>query len=73
MQGKSFILNQLLGQSGGFVVGATHRPQTKGLWLWSTPVERQGPAGKMSLILLDSEGIEAWDQVRVPCVSAASH
>jgi hypothetical protein len=30
MQGKSFILNQLLGRSGGFVVAPTHRPCTKG-------------------------------------------
>lgn len=30
MQGKSFILNQLLGRSGGFEVAPTHRPCTKG-------------------------------------------
>lgn len=29
-QGKSFILNQLLGRSGGFQVAPTHRPCTKG-------------------------------------------
>lgn len=28
-QGKSFILNQLLGKSGGFQVAPTHRPCTK--------------------------------------------
>jgi len=28
-QGKSYILNQLLGQSSGFVVAPTHRPCTK--------------------------------------------
>ena len=39
-QGKSYILNQLLGQSSGFQVAPTHRPCTKGLWMWSTPVER---------------------------------
>ena len=44
-QGKSYILNQLLGQSSGFMVASTHRPCTKGLWMWSTPVERQGPDG----------------------------
>lgn len=37
-QGKSFILNQLLQtSSGGFQVAPTHRPCTKGLWMWSTP------------------------------------
>lgn len=30
LQGKSFILNQLLGRSGGFQVAPTHRPCTKG-------------------------------------------
>lgn len=44
-QGKSFILNQLLGKSGGFQVAPTHRPCTKGLWMWSTPVQRTGPSG----------------------------
>ncbi|BDA47092.1 Guanylate-binding protein 1 [Coccomyxa sp. Obi] len=62
-QGKSFILNQLLGQSSGFTVGPTHRPCTKGLWMWSTPVERQAPDGsKYHLVLLDTEGIDAYDQ-----------
>ena len=44
-QGKSYILNQLLGQSSGFTVASSHRPCTKGLWMWSTPVERQSPDG----------------------------
>ena len=44
-QGKSFILNQLLGQTSGFTVGPTHRPCTKGLWMWSAPVERNSPDG----------------------------
>lgn len=62
-QGKSFILNQLLGRSGGFQVAPTHRPCTKGLWMWSTPVERRGADGsKYSLVLLDTEGIDAYDQ-----------
>lgn len=62
-QGKSFILNQLLGHSGGFKVAATHRPCTKGLWMWSAPVELQGADGsKYNLVLLDTEGIDAYDQ-----------
>lgn len=44
-QGKSFILNQLLGQSSGFKVAPTVRPCTKGLWMWSAPVPRQAPDG----------------------------
>ncbi|EFN59494.1 hypothetical protein CHLNCDRAFT_56782 [Chlorella variabilis] len=76
-QGKSFILNQLLGRSGGFQVAPTHRPCTKGLWMWSAPVERRGPDGsKYSLVLLDTEGIDAYDQARPPpaspCAPAAA-
>ncbi|NJO13276.1 MAG: hypothetical protein HC872_07235 [Gammaproteobacteria bacterium] len=44
-QGKSFILNQLLGRSTGFVVAPTHRPCTKGLWMWSAPIERTAADG----------------------------
>lgn len=44
-QGKSFILNQLLGTAGGFQVGPTVRPCTKGLWMWSSPVKRAAPDG----------------------------
>ena len=29
----------------GFVVAPTHRPCTKGLWMWSTPVERKNADG----------------------------
>lgn len=62
-QGKSFILNQLLGRSSGFQVASTHRPCTKGLWMWSMPLKRTAPDGtEYNLLLLDSEGIDAYDQ-----------
>ena len=66
-QGKSFILNQLAGaaasNSGGFEVGPTVRPCTKGLWIWSAPILRHTPDGTpYHLILLDTEGIDAYDQ-----------
>ncbi|KAJ8761398.1 hypothetical protein K2173_001529 [Erythroxylum novogranatense] len=62
-QGKSFILNQLLGRSSGFQVASTHRPCTKGLWLWSAPLKRTALDGtQYNLLLLDSEGIDAYDQ-----------
>lgn len=36
-----------------------------GLWMWSSPVDRRGPDGsKYSLVLLDTEGIDAYDQAR---------
>ncbi|XP_071735830.1 uncharacterized protein [Rutidosis leptorrhynchoides] len=62
-QGKSFILNQLLGRSSGFQVASTHRPCTKGLWMWSTPIKTTALDGtEYNLLLLDSEGIDAYDQ-----------
>lgn len=62
-QGKSFLLNQLLGTSTGFQVGSTHRPCTKGIWIWSEPLKRAALDGtEYSLVLLDCEGIDAYDQ-----------
>jgi hypothetical protein len=46
MQGKSFILNQLLQTTGGFQIGSTTRPCTKGLWMWSSPQRRLDDAGR---------------------------
>lgn len=54
---------QLLGQSSGFQVAATQKPCTKGLWMWSTPIKRTAADGsEYNLILLDSEGIDSYDQ-----------
>lgn len=44
-QGKSFILNQLLGKSTGFQVAPSVRPCTKGLWMWSAPIKRKNADG----------------------------
>ncbi|XP_024962130.1 guanylate-binding protein 2-like isoform X2 [Cynara cardunculus var. scolymus] len=53
----------LLGRSSGFQVASTHRPCTKGLWLWSTPLRRTALDGtEYNLLLIDSEGIDAYDQ-----------
>ena len=54
--GKSTLLNQLLqklsgGTQKGFTTAASHKPCTKGLWLWSKPIERMLPDGrKMHLV-----------------------
>lgn len=54
---------QLLGKSSGFEVAATQKPCTKGLWMWSTPIKRTAADGsEYNLILLDSEGIDSYDQ-----------
>ncbi|TMW83302.1 hypothetical protein EJD97_002192, partial [Solanum chilense] len=53
----------LLGRSSGFQVAATHRPCTKGIWLWSSPLRRTALDGtEYNLLLLDTEGIDAYDQ-----------
>ena len=68
-QGKSFILNQLLGRSNGFKVAPTIRPVTKGLWMWSAPVERTLPDGsKYHLVRLIS--IPLPTAVCFPCAAA---
>ncbi|KAJ6289694.1 hypothetical protein OIU78_025589 [Salix suchowensis] len=62
-QGKSFLMNQLLGRSTGFQVGSTNGPCTKGIWIWSAPLKRAAMDGtEYSLVLLDCEGIDAYDQ-----------
>ncbi|BBH00927.1 Guanylate-binding family protein, partial [Prunus dulcis] len=44
-------------------VASTHRPCTKGLWLWSAPFKRTALDGtEYNLLLLDTEGIDAFDQ-----------
>lgn len=53
-QGKSFILNQLLGKSTGFQVAPSVRPCTKGLWMWSAPIKRRNADGSQyQLVSLD--------------------
>jgi hypothetical protein len=72
-QGKSFVLNQVLqrltGQptKTGFVVSPTHQSCTRGLWLWSVPIPIQAgdgnnPNQRASLLLVDCEGVDAYDQ-----------
>jgi len=63
LKGEMGRVLQLLGRSSGFVVAPTHRPCTKGLWMWSAPLKRTAPDGsEYNLLLLDSEGIDAYDQ-----------
>ncbi|KAK7327818.1 hypothetical protein VNO77_21909 [Canavalia gladiata] len=48
--------------TSGFQVASTHQPCTKGLWLWSAPLKRTALDGtEYNLLLLDSEGIDAYD------------
>jgi Guanylate-binding protein, N-terminal domain len=55
--------SQLLGRSSGFQVASTHKPCTKGIWMWSAPIKRMALDGtEYNLLLLDTEGIDAYDQ-----------
>eukprot|EP00698_Gefionella_okellyi_P012374 TRINITY_DN3329_c0_g1_i2.p1 TRINITY_DN3329_c0_g1~~TRINITY_DN3329_c0_g1_i2.p1 ORF type:complete len:653 (-),score=101.34 TRINITY_DN3329_c0_g1_i2:88-2046(-) len=63
--GKSFILNQLVGQQSGFDLGATVEPCTQGIWLWA--VDSSQVAGLMpqmpregTIVLLDTEGLGSY-------------
>ncbi|GLJ54111.1 hypothetical protein SUGI_1158730 [Cryptomeria japonica] len=51
------------GRGNDFQVAFAHCPCTKGFWMWSAPLQRTALDGtEYSLLLLDSEGINAFDQ-----------
>ena len=63
LQGKSFLLNKLAASDAGegFCVSPSHRPCTKGIWIWSELIERKAPNGSTyHVVLLDTEGIDAF-------------
>lgn len=63
--GKSFLLNRVIldKRDSGFGVGPTINPCTKGLWVWSEPLETVRPDGeKLKVLVVDSEGIGAFDE-----------
>jgi hypothetical protein len=59
--GKSFLMNRiLLNRGDGFTVGPTVNACTKGLWIWTEPIESNRPDGKhVNVLVIDSEGIGA--------------
>ena len=63
--GKSFLLNRIiLNNRGktGFGVGPTINPCTKGLWIWSEGVEIDLDGEKVTVLVIDSEGLGAFDE-----------
>ena len=65
--GKSIFINKVLlnkpnGQ--GFTVGPSINPCTKGLWLWSEPLNHQNPeiSEDVKVLLIDTEGFGGMDQ-----------
>jgi hypothetical protein len=64
-QGKSFIMNELMGHSGpgGFALGHEVDSKTKGLWCWARELTQDE-----ALVVLDTEGL---GDVRNPSVTEA--
>lgn len=62
--GKSYLLNRmLLDRCDGFGVGPTINPCTKGVWMWSKPLEGLTPEGDpIDVIIMDTEGLGALDE-----------
>jgi hypothetical protein len=62
--GKSFLLNRVIinKRNKGFGVGPTINPCTKGLWIWGETLETDHNGEKLKILLIDSEGIGAFDE-----------
>lgn len=62
--GKSFLLNRVIinKRNQGFGVGPTINPCTKGLWIWGDALEGEHQGEKLKVLLIDSEGIGAFDE-----------
>ena len=55
-QGKSFLLNQIMGRMNGFGVGHKDTSHTKGVWMWPELVEITRENGDIiKVLLLDTE------------------
>ena len=65
--GKSFLLNRVIlntQQTSGFGVGATFKPCTKGIWIWSDPliINNSNCPKTFPCFLIDTEGLGAYDE-----------
>ena len=67
--GKSFLLNRLNNSQKGFGIGSTTNPCTQGVWLWGLDEgkeeEREEGAKRCSTVLLDTEGLFAYNRNEV--------
>lgn len=61
--GKSFFVNRVLlnQKKGGFQVGPTINPCTKGLWLWKKTIKSEANED-MDVIMIDTEGFGGMDE-----------
>jgi AAA+ ATPase superfamily predicted ATPase len=63
--GKSYLLNRFLNQQKGFSVGPTVNPETRGIYMWSKPVNiSQCDGTVIPTFLIDTEGIGSVQQNR---------
>ena len=61
--GKSYLLNKIiLNVENGFGVGPTINPCTKGIWLWKRPYLLKTEEGDLTVLILDTEGLAAFDE-----------
>lgn len=52
-----------MNRPSGFGVGPTVNPCTKGLWIWSEPLQGYTPQGEpIKILIVDSEGLGALNQ-----------
>lgn len=65
--GKSYFVNKVLldsGEEGGFAVGPTINPCTKGLWLWKKTinVKNDNHGEDFNVLIMDTEGFGGIDE-----------
>ena len=62
--GKSYLLNRvLLNRQGGFGVGPSIHPCTKGIHIWGSPVSGTTASGEpVNILVVDSEGLGGLDE-----------
>jgi hypothetical protein len=62
--GKSYLLNTImLKQKGGFAVGPTTNPKTKGIWVWGKPLIFKNEKDEMiNVVVMDSEGLGSTEE-----------
>jgi hypothetical protein len=62
--GKSYLLNTImLKQKGGFPVGPTTNPKTKGIWIWGKPLIYKNEKDEMiNVVVMDSEGLGSTEE-----------
>jgi hypothetical protein len=66
--GKSFLLNQLVGQKLSFSVGNTVESHTRGIWISAPGIVSSTEEGEEAdVVFMDSEGMSSTDKVGAPC------